>query len=92
LWPISRRNLPSGPNSRSSAAAAACRAGGIAARQDEDVALGIERDTADFAEIHIVRQLERIRHGLEIEDGRRLLLGKGRRPGKQPRESKSDER
>lgn len=67
------------------------RAGGIAARQDEDVALGIERDTTDFAEIHIVRQLERIRHGLEIND-RRRLLGKGWRAGKQPRESKSDKR
>ena len=43
------------------------RAGGVAARQDEDVALGIDRDAADLAEIEVVRQLQRIGQGVEVE-------------------------
>ncbi len=40
-----------------------CRGGGvgrpraIAAREDEDVALGVDRDAADLAEIQVGRQL-----------------------------------
>src|SRR5258708_39958059 len=46
---------------------------GVAARQDENVAPGIHRDAGDFAEIHVFRQLEDVRHRLERDDRHRLL-------------------
>src|SRR5256885_3971430 len=36
------------------------RARGVAARQDEDVPLRVHRDAGDFAEIQVLRQLERV--------------------------------
>ena len=42
-----------------------------AARIDEDVALGIDRDAGDFAEVHVVGQLQEIGHRVEGNGRRR---------------------
>ena len=38
-----------------------------AARVDEDVALGVDRDAGDLAEVHVVRQLQQIGHRVDRE-------------------------
>ncbi len=55
------------------------RAAGVAARQREDVALGIERDAGNFAEIHIGRQMQRIGDGIVGDNRCRLREGSTRR-------------
>ena len=37
---------------------------GIAAREDEDVAVGINGDAGDFAEVHVGRELQEIGNGV----------------------------
>ena len=49
-----------------------CRAGGVATRKDEDVAIRIHSDAANFTKIEIVWQLQGIGHRVE-NDGWRLL-------------------
>jgi hypothetical protein len=53
------------------------RSAGVAARQYENVAFRIERHAGHFAEIHIVRQFQRIGNGIKGDDGD-CLLRKGR--------------
>ncbi|HEV7636856.1 MAG TPA: hypothetical protein VGO54_15625 [Bradyrhizobium sp.] len=53
------------------------RAVGIAARQHENVALGIEGDAGHLAEIHVGREPKRIGDGIE-GDRRHRLLREGR--------------
>src|SRR6267378_1622653 len=43
------------------------------------MSLGIERDARYLAEIHVVRQFERVGHGVEIDARHRLLSQCGRR-------------
>src|SRR2546422_4816398 len=50
-------------------------AGGVAAREDEDVAFRIDGDTGGFAEINIGRKLQEVGGGMEKDFGR-LLGGK----------------
>ena len=49
------------------------RPAGVAARQHENMALGIDRDAGYFAEIHVGRQPQRIGDGVEGDDGHILL-------------------
>src|SRR2546426_10677236 len=54
------------------------RARGVAARQHEDVTLRIHRDAGDFAEVQVLRQLQRVRP-VERDQRHSLLCQYGRR-------------
>ena len=54
------------------------RARGIAARKNEDMPLGVHRDARYFAQIQVLRQLERV-GALERNDRNSVLRERGRR-------------
>jgi hypothetical protein len=47
-------------------------ASGVAAREDEDVAFGVDGDAGDFAEMYVWRKLQKIGDGVVGEFGRLL--------------------
>jgi hypothetical protein len=48
-------------------------AGGIAAREDEDMAFGVDGDADGFAEKEVGGELEKVGNGAVADFGRRLL-------------------
>jgi hypothetical protein len=53
------------------------RPGHVAARIDEDMALGIHRHAGDLAEMQVVGKLEKVRHRVERDLRHRLLRERG---------------
>src|SRR5713226_9063397 len=61
------------------------RAGAVAAREDEDVAFGIDGDASDFAEMDVGRKLQEVGNGVEANFGG--LLGE-KRSGHEKKQNK----